>query len=296
MELKRAILLSIGEANMPVITAYRLGLIIHQLYLTKRYKDSALKRLGKDFATLKEFQSALNSLVRTGILEAHPDFHGKAFRVLGRKSDDVAEVACSVDPFCYLSHLSSMNHYGLTNRLPAKLFISSPDYQQWRTEAANQMHKDLGDMMQTYLDGNMPALARPVMQKIDRVEIHRFSSLHWGAFRNVRDKTLRVATIGRTFLDMLRSPKLCGGMNHVIEVWDNEAKGYLKLIINEIEQHGGPIDKVRAGYLLEERIGIKDDVVDSWMKFAKRGGSRKLDPSLEYASQWSDKWCLSLNT
>ncbi len=295
MELIKALSLSIGESEEPVITSYRLGVLVHRLYVTKRYKDHTLSRLAKDFVSSTEFQKVLGKLLSNGVLSSHPDFHGRVFGILGRKTENVSEVACTVDPFCYLSHLSAMRHHGLTNRLPHKLFISSPNHSQWRTEAYNQMRKDLEEEMDVYLDGNMPPLTRPVMRKIDRVEIHRFSSVHWGAFRNVRGKQLRVATIGRTFLDMLRSPKLCGGMNHVLDVWESEAKQCLKPIINEIDQNGKSIDKVRAGYLLEEKLGIKNGTVETWSKFAERGGSRKLDAAEEYAPHWSEKWCLSLN-
>lgn len=40
--------------------------------------------------------------------------------------DNAEEVVCSVDPFCYVSHLSAMEYHGLTNRMPTLLFISSP--------------------------------------------------------------------------------------------------------------------------------------------------------------------------
>ena len=81
----------------------------------------------------------------------------------------------------------------------------------------------------------------------------------------------------------------------MIEVWERESTNYLKPIINEIDKHGGPIDKVRAGYLLEEVVGINDQTIHSWLSYSMRGGSRKLDPEQEYAPRWSEKWCLSLN-
>ena len=67
-------------------------------------------------------------------------------------------------------------------------------------------------------------------------------------------------------------------------------------ITDEITQHGQPIDKVRAGYILEERLALSNEVIDSWAQYAQRGGSRKLDATAEYIPQWSDKWCLSINT
>ena len=295
MNLSKAVSLSLGEVQEPVVTHYRLGLIVHQLYLEKMFQGERLSYLTKGHATATEFNEVVRQLNDAGILRSHPNFPGKVYRLLGQKDSDINEVACTIDPFCYVSHLSAMAHHGITNRMPVKLFISGPDPIQWKVEALKQMERDLGDSMQTYVEGGMPQLTRPKLQRIDRVEIHRYSSLHWGAFINVRGKSLRVSTIGRTFLDMLRSPNLCGGMNHVIEVWEEQAQTYLNAIVGEIDQHGGPIDKVRAGYLLDERIKIKNPTVEDWTKYAKRGGSRKMDPSAEYMPHWSEKWCLSLN-
>ena len=106
---------------------------------------------------------------------------------------------------------------------------------------------------------------------------------------------MRVATIGRTFLDMLREPELCGGIYHVLEIYAAHAQRYLRLIIDVINRHGTKIDKVRAGYILDERLGLLHPIIDSWLEFAQRGGSRKLLANAPYRSRFSEKWCLSIN-
>jgi predicted transcriptional regulator of viral defense system len=116
-----------------------------------------------------------------------------------------------------------------------------------------------------------------------------------GAFRRVAGSSLRVSTVGRVFLEMIREPSLCGGIQHVIDVYQSEAKRNLKLIVNEMNQHGSAIDKVRAGYLLSEVCGLNDPSFTDWEKFAQRGGSRMLDPQGEYVSHFSERWKLSLN-
>jgi predicted transcriptional regulator of viral defense system len=295
MKLELALTLSLGELSEPVVTRYRLGVILHQLYIAKAFQGEPLNRLAREFAGVTEFNHALRLLEASGILKSHPNFPKKAYRLLGRKEESAEEAACAIDPFCYVSHLSAMSHHGLTNRLPVKLFLSTPDPRRWKEEAQKQMEKELGDEFETYLSAGLPTLTRLSMTRIGQTEVHRFHSLHWGAYKNVRGKTIKVSTIGRTFLDMLRNPELCGGMHHVIEVFEEHASLYLSAIVGEIDQHGGPIDKVRAGYILEERMGLEDSAFEKWMEFVARGGSRKLDPSEEYQPQWSSKWCLSLN-
>jgi len=188
-----------------------------------------------------------------------------------------------------------MAHHGLTERIPSALFVSSPDAKAWKQFAVERMEKDLKQDYAIYQSNGLPILLRLKMDKIGRRDVHRFASSHLGAYVIVKGKTLRVSSLGRTFLDMLRNPELCGGMRHVMEVFEEQGTQYLPLIVKEIDLHGAKIDKVRAGYILEERMKLKDVTVESWAAFAQRGGSRKLDASAEYMPTWSDKWCLSLN-
>jgi len=67
------------------------------------------------------------------------------------------------------------------------------------------------------------------------------------------------------------------------------------LIIDEVSQHGSKIERVRAGYILEDICKLNSDRIDGWVECAQRGGSRKLDPEGDYVPKFSEKWCLSLN-
>ena len=296
MRLLKAITLAIGELEQPVVTSYQLGHIVFNLYKAKRYKGEAITGLQKPYPDSRAYNRNLKQLQEEGILTNYKGFPaGSVLSLLGRSHDSVEDIVCTVDPFAYVSHLSAMEYHGLTNRMPSKLFISSPSPRQWKAYAREKMDKDLKGDLDIYNQNKLPELKRTRLDKIGRKEIHRFSSVHWGAYKNIKGRTTRVSTIGRTFLDMLRNPELCGGINHVLEIFDAQAEKYLRLIIDEIDQHGAPIDKVRAGYLLDERLGLTFDEIKDWLKSAQRGGSRKLDTTNEYEPVWSEKWCLSLN-
>ena len=101
--------------------------------------------------------------------------------------------------------------------------------------------------------------------------------------------------VGRAFLDMVREPGNCGGMQHVVDTYREHGARYLALIADEVEQHGNAVEKVRAGYLLDEVCRLTHPLVDGWTQKAQRGGSRLLDPLGEYAPVYSEKWKLSIN-
>jgi hypothetical protein len=72
----------------------------------------------------------------------------------------------------------------------------------------------------------LPRLVHIPFDKIHKTQITRYASIHRGAFKNIEGRKLRVSTIGRTFLDMLRRPDYCGGMRHVMEIYGSAAAQY----------------------------------------------------------------------
>ena len=55
------------------------------------------------------------------------------------------------------------------------------------------------------------------------------------------------------------------------------------------------IDKIRTGYILDERVGLNNTAVENWRMEVQRGGSRKLVAEAPYAPTYSEKWGLSIN-
>lgn len=286
---------ALSDYPASAISAYGLGLLVYRVFRARETLDFKSK---KDASRERRyaFSAAANSLLLYGLLSAVGGVSpGSAYIVLGRKPSGAAEVACTIDPFGYVSHLSAMELNGLTNRVAKQLFVSSPDPKTWKRSAAELMHRDLGDQLDQYLALGYPPLTRTRMNRVHGVSVEVTHRSHLGAFRKVPDSELRVATIGRTFLDMLREPDLCGGIQHVLDVYRQHGERYLSLIADEVDQHGSPIDKVRAGYVLEEVCGFEHPSIDAWSRYAARGGSRKLVANREYAPEYSVKWMLSVN-
>ena len=68
----------------------------------------------------------------------------------------------------------------------------------------------------------------------------------------------RLTSIGRTFLDTVREPSLCGGINHVLDIWQDHAKLSIDDIIETVDRVPSKIVQPRAGYILDEVLGIND--------------------------------------
>ncbi|MBN2327262.1 MAG: hypothetical protein JXR73_08905 [Candidatus Omnitrophica bacterium] len=296
MLLQKAIALYLDDWKLPVITDYHLGLFVFRMHQEKIYRGRPIT-INKSVPEISDFRLLLKKCLSDGILNINKDFSGRVvFNILGASNSPAEDIACTVNPFAYMSHLSAMDYHGLTDRNPLTLYISSPSPSQWKHFAAERMKKDLRENFFDYRETGFPLLKKILLKKVNKRPIHCFSSLHLGSYRNIKDRPLRVATIGKTFLDMLRDPNLCGGVEHVLDVYQEHAQDYLDLIVEEIHQHGKPIDKIRAGYILNELLGVSHPLITQWETFIQRGGSRKLDASGDYAPVYSKKWRLSINT
>lgn len=296
IKLDKAATLSIRNHPYPVITAYELGLNLFQMIVNGKIEDQPLL-LQTRTPERRHYRQAVNFLLSYGVLrEIRGTTSESVFSILGKDNDAPAEqIVCRIDPFSYLSHLSAMEFHGLTDRISQTVYASSPSQKEWKDFARYRMEKDLGILEDDYLNSDFPRLVRFRMSKIRSRSINIFARQHLGAFRTIRSTGMRVSTIGRTFLDMLREPDLCGGIHHVLTVYRESANAHLQLIINDIDAHGTAIDKVRAGYVLSELVGADHPAIRSWKRFAQRGGSRKLYAKNEYSTKYSEEWCLSLN-
>lgn len=283
------------EVRTPVITDYELARIVYRVITAGTVEGREL-RLSRRTATRADFLSVRHSLINRGALIEDRGMPTAVLNTGAQARSDPETIFCAIDPFCYVSHLSAMVYHGLSNRIPKLLFFVSAAQAQWRELALARMERDLGDEFAGYRASNLPVLVRHKVEKVQGLTLNVTHTKDFGGgFRIAQDGLLRVSTLGRTYLDMLRRPDLCGGMAHVIELFEQNAKEHLSLIIGEVDKHGAPIDRVRAGYILEERCDVRDTRIDAWITSAQRGGSRRLDPEKEYRPIFSERWMISIN-
>lgn len=276
----------------PIITYYDFFILGHGLFAAKVWGDEPLKRMPQGWDQTRA-KNAIKRLETKRVLTADSDFRSNVWRVTqATRAGTAEEVACIADPFSYVSHLSAMQKYGLTDRNPQALHMTTPKRSIWNTLRNARVREDLPDVE----DIEKPVLNRPGFNETIRrrpVIVH-VSSHPWTP-SSVSDEQTRITSIGQTFADMLTEPGLCGGIRHVLDVWEKEAEPWVGEIIKAVDQLDSKIAKVRAGYILTEVMDIDHPTILNWKQYAQRGGSRKLDPDAEYAPVFSETWMISIN-
>ena len=271
--------------QLPVVTDYELSILL--LDACRRTQTAIELRL---------YEAVREQLRSFRLITPSKDFKpDSVFHLFGRVSPSALEVACAVDPFAYVTHLSAMEFHGITDRFSKILYLTTPIVKEWNEQASERMSGETRIGLEAYRATKLPVLRHHRFERVEGMRVEWLRRSNRGAFKSITSPSIRVAMIGRTFLDMLREPDHCGGMQHVIDTYREYAARYLPLLVEEIERHGTPIEKVRAGYLLEVVCKLSHPRIEGWKSCAQRGGSRVLDPKGEYASFYSDVWMLSVN-
>ena len=270
----------------PVITKLEFFQIIRQVYRESYSKKLYLRRKIPDYDDYSRLRSKLN---KAGVIRPDRDYT-RVLRVLAVSDLPAEEIICLVDPTCYVSHLSAMQRWGLTDRNPAALMLTRPDRKTVATQLqvmTEALDEDRTNPFRLNIFGHPPRVRNRAVQI--------YQSKTAGAFLKIRGSDARLSTIGQTFLDMLQRPDLCGGMSHVLDVWEEHAETFLEEVVTAVDTATSGLVKSRAGYILEERLGLWHRRIEPWRAFSQRGGSRKLDPTKDYAATYSDTWMISLN-
>ena len=313
--LRAAAIKTLVAQRLPVATEYVIFQVLRELSEARQF-DGERVRITHKLPNRLVLNSVIHHLLKSRLIRPDPDFYndreveqplaaGRHYRVL-RISDvpegSAEDVCCLIDPFCHVSHLSAMQRYGLTDRFTRELMITRPALPLWRRLRDEKLETDYATAPS---DNPSDDLAEPVtvmpLERLTLPEQLRGRPVVYHTtgqqpdLRRIEDSFARITTVGDVFVQMLDRPDLCGGMPHVVETWVQHGESHLESIIRAVEKDSEAIVKVRAGYLLNEVLGIHDLRIDAWTKYAQRGGSRKLDPTRTYIASFSEKWMISVN-
>lgn len=281
------------QLDQPIITEYELFVRMNPVLVDGSFQGEPVIRRFQEWDAYRN-RSLIRNLSRDRVLVQDDDFRSGVWRIVQSVTAGSAEEAvCLADPFCYVSHLSAMYRFNLTDRSPVELHITTPDRPTWNAMRDAKMDTELSNISPRL---EVPLLNRVGFKKLVRKrEVSLHETKHPATPTAIRGEKARIAPIAHVFVEMLEDPSLCGGIRHILDIWENEARDWLNEIISEVDRHTSKIVRVRAGYILDERLGIKDPRIDGWVRDAQRGGSRKLDPDVPYAPTYSEKWMLSIN-
>jgi len=275
-------------ANHPVTTPFEMFRLIWAMYKNASGKGLYLRSERPDASDYSRLRS---NLKKTGHISSDPDYGARAFRIAAVSDQPAENIACLVDPTCYVSHLSAMQRWGLTDRQPQALILTRPD----RVSAQGQLSAYMASVLDEGEANPHPLKIISHPERVRRRQLHVYETKAAGLFVKSRVDDVRISTIGQTFLDMLQKPDLCGGMAHAIDVWEEHAATYLSDIVSTVDGATSDLVKSRAGYILEERMKIDHPTIQAWKALGQRGSSRKLDPGKPFASIFSETWMISLN-
>ena len=282
----------IEETGRPVLQLFEFFQLVERLHAEREARG--LMRLSKT-ADVNSASRFRRTLIGADVISRDRNYGSVALRVQGIRDTSAEGVATMLDPTCYVSHLSAMQRWGLTNRRPEALHLTRPDRAQARIRL-RELHANFFAAHKPPSDfaGYMPTLVtHPAVVRRRPVEV--LQTKQSGASLVSRSDSVRVATVGQTFLDTLLRPDLCGGMGHVLDVWSEHAATHLEDVVAAVKAAPTAIAKVRAGYIIDERLGLSHPTVEVWRELAQRGGSRVLDPDRPFAPTFSETWMLSLN-
>ncbi|WP_299176349.1 hypothetical protein [uncultured Brevundimonas sp.] len=284
---------AILKANCPIVTDYGIFLLGLRLAEARTWEGEALKYVPSDWDE-KRSRNLTRRLVARRSLVQDRDFRSGVWRVVqATRAGTAEEVACIADPFCYVSHLSAMQRYGLTERSPGALHLTRPSRPIWNALKLAKLSDELSAEHIREASGVLLHFGMNPTLRRRPVEVHE--TKYPARTTEVRGESTRIVEIGRVFVDMLAQPHLCGGIHHALDVWERTAEDWIEPIIAAVTEENASIVKVRAGYILSEKLGVTDPRIEAWKAFAQRGGSRKLDPDAPYAPAFSEAWMISLN-
>lgn len=291
----RHLSLEVRGQDIPVVTRYWLYLKILEMYRSDAAKSLYLR--GNE-PTYNKVKKLIAELVSSRVVSRIGS--SQVFSVLGVPTSSVTDAVCLADDYCSVAYLSAMQRWGISERNPKALLL----------------HRPSGELLNGVIEEKVQKDAKRFGLEVEQMVVKPVKSLSvlnagpWGspveivqdkkerAISTLRGSSTRISTLSQTFIDTLAKPELCGGMAHVIDVWEEHIPGMTRKNISELMGlllGSPPIVKVRAGYLLEEQLGLSVEGIDVLSQSAQRGGSRVLDPQKPFAPTFSEKWMLSLN-
>lgn len=281
----------IEDHNKPVIAEYEIVRFIYTLYRDKEYDGVKIGKIKQQEPDFRVISNSISNLLSSRVMTRCKNL--PIYQLTSKNKATAQQIICSLNPCSYLSYLSAMEWHGITDRIPNTLHLVASTADFFKT-----FHLD-------YLKKNFPEgenLTPLTPKRIVKSMTIEGKEVNFHQRKNAKipkeqfnSGGIKVSTLGETFLDMLKYPDLCGGFDHVIDIFEEYGEQYLSVIVNDIDKNGSSMDKARAGYILEEICNLSHKKIELWKAGVQRGGTRRLIPNNAYTNVYSEVWCISIN-
>ncbi|WP_457809507.1 type IV toxin-antitoxin system AbiEi family antitoxin domain-containing protein [Kushneria sp. EE4] len=287
----------IDDYQKGAISNKRLQEEIASLYKKEMYKGERILNIKTKTPGNEQFRRCISRLEISGVI----DYPGMklldplSFRYLIVKPFSKAsteELLCSIYNYGYISHLSAMAWYGVTDRIPKLIYFTTCSQKMWKEKSLSEITERIGSL--SVAKNFMPVF--PISGEHFGKEVIVISTSNYLVPRE-NERGVRVRDIGNLFLDMLKNPNRCGGESHVISVFFEHAEIFQRQIIKAADKYGTAIDQARVGFFFEKVLEKDIPIIKKWKdsKSNQRGSSRLFIANGEFHSHYDSEWNLSIN-
>lgn len=285
----------LNEYPFPAINSLELFKQYLYLFKTKKYLDQEIP-LRKNASLERRFIDFKDSLKMSGFTKI-----GKNYILRNPKECKPADIICSIYPYTYISYLTAMRHYSLTDRLPTVTQIVSIDRSLWKKKIDAKYVDYLNensnnDSIRRLYKNNSVSYPQEKEGKVVGFPCKTHSKRKINEYKQ-EESGVRVIVVGDLFLEMLENFDLCGGIDHVIDIYINYSTIFTKEILKSLPKYSN-ITQAKVGFLFEKVLKVNlDDYLQQVKKEQQdvRGGSRKFIANEPYSSVFSPDWNISLN-
>lgn len=287
----------LNEYPKPAIHRKLLQEKIFTLYNEKQYKGEKVANIIKNHPSSDQISTYLEKLESSGVISPEGEksfFHRESrfYLIKAKSPSNIEEIICSIFPYGYISYLSAMSWYSITDRIPKVVYYTTCTKDEWKRRYLSESIDRTG--LHSFAKDLIPAFPTSGEYFGEKVYISTTKN-----YRDPREgeSGVRVQDIGELFLCMLKKPQWCGGTHHVVNTFMEYGPVFKKKIINYTEKYGSAIDKARIGFMLETVLGIYSEKIEIWKSESRneRGSSRILFAGENFSKVYSPEWSISIN-
>ena len=293
---KAMIIWFLNEYKYGSINRFDLFIKFRELFFLKKLGDEKIEVHGNTNLELAFKRFTNNYLEEEPFVKAYgPHSTGYGYFAKINAKLTPTELIFPLFPYAYLTHLSAMRHYSITDRIPKKIQIEIPSRPKWKS----LLVEDIKKMDVLAKDKDMILNYLPRYPKSDELYFKKrilVSSTSSPLSNLTLDNGVRVIEIGALFVEMINNPKECGGIEHVIDVFTEYGVTFKKKIYKAALE-SSLISQTRIGFIFEQILEQSDPEILKMKSRNKdlRGGSRVFLTGEDFSNIINIEWNLSLN-